>query len=653
MKLHGQINSYDEEGRLIAVEGNLESVTYSYDEDDNLVQETRQDEFGQKIITKYLYNQNHRMIYKETSDGDVEENFYDSKDQLIETRTYHKEDPSMAKVSKFHYDDKGNVSSLDGILKDCNGKKRNTKIEYVPGTSLTRKIVSPSGQTKCYNYDKWTQQVSSFSSDADGQHNVIKYQYQCGLLTDLSDNDQHYKYTYDALGRIKAIDVCGVKDYITFEYKDYQSVKENEAGAEHPLTLNHAFTVTEKHLDDDAYQCESVYDMDGKLRKFTENGNRYDYLYDNNGRLRSIFGPSYEVQYNEKGEVSSITENQTKKELFRENGKVKEIVETIQNDGTVFHEKYSYQNRLVSSVDHGRWLMDYEYDALKRNTREVISKIKDQTKEPLLENSFTYLQIEDQTFDQIKEHQVKVNQTLMDSFEYQYDASGNIVKCITDDDDVTRYQYDSVGRLIREDNAGLNRTFTYKYDSRGNLILKKKYQYTLEDNLYGQMEKTRYSYSSGEWKDQLVKVNATSISYDKLGRMTKKGSTELKWDKDKLTTYGNVSFTYYPNGVRASKTVTNDQGTLTTQYDAIGAKILRERTGQDVITFIYSMEKLIGFEYNGARYLYERNIQGDIIKIYQESDFTRVAEYCYDAFGNQRIVFDAGGIASLNPFRYR
>ena len=47
---------------------------------------------------------------------------------------------------------------------------------------------------------------------------------------------------------------------------------------------------------------------------------------------------------------------------------------------------------------------------------------------------------------------------------------------------------------------------------------------------------------------------------------------------------------------------------------------------------------MIGFEYNGTRYLYERNIQGDIIKIYREDNLTLAAEHRYDAYGNHEVV---------------
>ena len=48
----------------------------------------------------------------------------------------------------------------------------------------------------------------------------------------------------------------------------------------------------------------------------------------------------------------------------------------------------------------------------------------------------------------------------------------------------------------------------------------------------------------------------------------------------------------------------------------------------------YLLDKLIGFEYNGNRYIYQKNIQGDIIKIYNEETQELEAEYDYDVWEN-------------------
>ena len=70
---------------------------------------------------------------------------------------------------------------------------------------------------------------------------------------------------------------------------------------------------------------------------------------------------------------------------------------------------------------------------------------------------------------------------------------------------------------------------------------------------------------------------------------------------------------------------------------------------------------MIGFEYNGTKYWYDKNLQGDIVGIRNASG-TLVAQYEYDAWGKHIRITDGSGndvsdnpnhIANINPFRYR
>ena len=70
---------------------------------------------------------------------------------------------------------------------------------------------------------------------------------------------------------------------------------------------------------------------------------------------------------------------------------------------------------------------------------------------------------------------------------------------------------------------------------------------------------------------------------------------------------------------------------------------------------------MIGFEHNGTKYWYDKNLQGDIVGIRNASG-TLVAQYEYDAWGKHISITDGSGndvsdnpnhIANINPFRYR
>ena len=66
------------------------------------------------------------------------------------------------------------------------------------------------------------------------------------------------------------------------------------------------------------------------------------------------------------------------------------------------------------------------------------------------------------------------------------------------------------------------------------------------------------------------------------------------------------------------------------------------------------MEKVVGFTYNGHRYIYQRNIQEDIIRVYDVETDEVVAEYSYDAWGDHKVIeIGDNNIGEINPIRYR
>lgn len=56
------------------------------------------------------------------------------------------------------------------------------------------------------------------------------------------------------------------------------------------------------------------------------------------------------------------------------------------------------------------------------------------------------------------------------------------------------------------------------------------------------------------------------------------------------------------------------------------------------------------FEYNGSKYYYKKNLQGDIIGILDTS-FNEVAKYAYDAWGKPTYIKD-GRLGSAHQYLY-
>ncbi len=113
-----------------------------------------------------------------------------------------------------------------------------------------------------------------------------------------------------------------------------------------------------------------------------------------------------------------------------------------------------------------------------------------------------------------------------------------------------------------------------------------------------------------------------------------------------------ISYTYDPDGIRTSKTV---NGT-TTKFHIMNGTLLGQTRGSDKkIIFLYDEKaSKYGFDYNGTKYYYIFNVQGDVIGILNQAG-QKIVSYTYDPWGRLLSIGgpQAGTIGQLNPIRYR
>ena len=229
-----------------------------------------------------------------------------------------------------------------------------------------------------------------------------------------------------------------------------------------------------------------------------------------------------------------------------------------------------------------------------------------------------------------------------------------------------RYEYDELNRLIREDNRLLNKTVIYKYDKAGNILLKKNYDYSLNDITPSIKPRSinEYIYDCDN-RDRLISYDGKLFEYDEMGRPETYKNNELEWNsKGLLLLWVNENldefeYTYDSNGIRNKKIING----IETTYITNGTQILQMKNDNGKFIFHYILNKLVGFEYTNSsgtkEYLYIRNIQGDITSII-DTEGNIICTYAYDGYGNH-IVLDENGnedtsltsIGHLNPFRYR
>lgn len=636
------INEYDEEDHVVSSTTRDADTKFSDFDGDNPTSCVTTDRYGVTKTSRALFDASGRPIYEEDGDGNCKETYYDEKGNAIETKEYNKANSSLAKVSRTKYDEEGNATEFEGVMRDKNGNYPQEKAIYLPGTDVVSSIKHPSGQVMVYGYDFNTGLMTEMASDANGQDNATQYGYVANYLVSLAHHGVKLSYVLDNKGRKISTKLNGAELAVS-KYEDNYS----------DGTVTNGQKVTTTFAD--GFESVTITDKDGDLISTTTNdGDSIVYEYDDRDRLVKVDRNSGEetvtTAYNVEDQIVSneykVDGMTTREDItYDDHGRVAAKTET---DGSVVtttaFEYAEGKEDQIKAVSIGDTKHRFEYDALGRVTRKELLD----GERPLVDESIEYLRYGENSLDLVKEHDVRIGDAISTT-EYEYDVSGNITS-IKRDEYETRYQYDELGRLVREDNPVLDKTVVYKYDAGGNILLKKEYKYSLEDRLYSPTI-TSYTYASKGNKDQLINFNGEKISYDVMGRPTTIGDHKLAWNKKgKLIGYDDIAYTYGLNGIRTSKTV---DGVKTT-YSLLNNKILAEKSDGKEIIYRYSSDKLIGFAFNGVEYIYERNIQGDVLRIYRKDSLSLVAEYHYDAYVNHEVINHTDEkIGDVNPFRYR
>ena len=306
---------------------------------------------------------------------------------------------------------------------------------------------------------------------------------------------------------------------------------------------------------------------------------------------------------------------------------------------------------------NGKDCVDYIYDVLGRQDRQITRLSDTKT----MEVEYTYVPGKEKGLTTTLIESVKTEDGTL---YYSYDAAGNITeiweKKRNESSKVrkVRYFYDELNQLIREDNRWQNQTIVYTYDAGSNITTCKTYAYTEADTVTGTAKTIEtYTYGNSAWKDQLTEYRGQKIRYDAMGNPISYRGMTMEWEQGrklkKITGNGvTQSHSYDADGIRIRKVVNG----VTTQFYTNGTSILAQKSSEGTrLDFLYDDQgKLFAMEYEGERYFYKKNIQGDIIGLVDKTG-TEVVTYTYNTWGLLTGTTDRSGkgLAEKNPFRYR
>jgi len=583
-----------------------------------------------KSLFKILLNDNGSYILVPKVDNTLNITF---KDEILKVSKKDKDDYD----NQFYFEDINTPLFIENKSYYTKDGKFVTRVEDSLGRRTKYDVDDKTGLVKTITNAKGV--ITNTIYTAKGQikavkvgDKVVEYEYdEHDLLTKIKSGKKEYNFTYDNYLRIKTVSIGNTK-LVTYTYDSSNYSLYNISFGNNDII---SYTVDNFGRNNSIYYDrvakQLYYDSRGNLAKVRERNKIYNYIYDLANRLEEFISNDLQIKYK-----YDINSNVSKKDYLsiNESG-VKPLY-------TVNYEYNNDDNIIKVEVDGNT--VNYNYDYLGRLVNKNINDS--------LELNYTYITKGDRTSLVINTYTIG-NET----YKYEYDEIYNITKIYLNNELINEYEYDDINELIFEKNYLLNRKYNYVYDSEGNILVKK--EYNLETNEV--VSSYNYEYNNPEWEDQLTKFNDEVITYDAIGNPLTIGDATLTWKVGRrLATYTkgdlDISYEYNIDGIRTSKIVNGEA----TNYILEGKNIIIEDSPKGMIYYIYDSNEVVGLKYNNQTYFYKKNLQGDIIGLYN-SNFEQIVTYTYDSWGKVLLVTDNSGneitdnnhIGLINPFRYR
>ena len=538
------------------------------------------------------------------------------------------------------------------ILSQTDARGKTVTHDIDENTDLTRAVTDPNGQQVQYAYDS-ARRVTQVSASAGGKQYKNAYAYENDRLKTVSHNTDDsaannvtYRFAYDAVGR-----------------------------------------PTETHVGS-RLLSRNVYNADGTLQKVTygnssaASAQEVMYGYDDFRRLKDVrFGgdtaPRYEYAYNARGGVAWVRNNRLNtiaRSDYDFGGRPRSMVTQDASGANVYTARVDYDTcgrlaRFAEQVGASRAAYEttFGYDREDRPTALNYGSSASKTENAYdglgrLSTRKVYVNGSAYTTAYAYAPGAESGQTTAlvqeitqpgENHSYAYDNVGNIVSAARNGV-TTTYAYDALGQLIRVNDPN-DGTWTYEYDCGGNILNKKQYAYTT--GTPGTVQQiVSYAYGDADWKDKLTRYNGVDIAYDAIGNPIQDGVWTYTWENGRqlrrMACDATIAeFVYNADGLRVQKTVNG----VATNYTLHGKNIVHMTKGNAELHFWYDAQNRPAIvEFNGTKYGYLYNLQGDVIGLIDSAN-TEVVKYTYDAWGKPLSVTGslANTIGYYNPFRYR
>ena len=464
----------------------------------------------------------------------------------------------------------------------------------------------------------------------------MDYTYSKDLLSAISTaSGTDYSFTYGVFDLTSAVKV-GSRTLISHSYTNDQNRRLSRSVYGNGDAVSYSYDSfgrsTSVTYGDTGSTVSYAYDANSNLGQLTDgiSGRVNRYSYDFLDRL---------MRYEESGDgYSNIVQWG-----YDDENNLSSQTQTL--NGTTYTSTYAYDkdNRLTKATE-GTISANYTYDSFSRMTGLTAKN----GSTSVVNTAVTYVDPSSSA----TSTQVKTWNNGKAAYTYTYDNKGNITS-ITGGGQEFEYRYDKYGRLISAEDYPGGYVWTYTYDDGGNITQRGLTDYHNNKNPNSIL--ATYTYGDANWPDLLTAFNGKSITYDAIGNPLSDGTWTYAWQHGRqlasMSKSGSsITYGYNANGKRISKTV---NGT-TYNYSYLGDQLTEMTWGSNKLHFTYDSTGPASVTYNGNRYFYLKNAQGDVTGLVNASG-TQVVSYTYDPWGAPMSVSGSmsATLGAVNPLRYR
>ena len=626
------------EERVVA-DGVHSVIHYAYNKNGWLVQRTEEIQGNgpvQAAVTRYAYDANGNLTKITTPKGSEIHRSYDADDRLTGERVLDRKNGIDRRV-QYAYDAAGNV--LKQAILGTDGECLESSTRYDLKDRATHRT-NPAGGVTRYLYD-WNDRL---------RKEISPYGYEPE-----NDDGVGAAYTYDSRGnRIRTTNALGeVVQELSYNLRNQPVIQKDTFGN----------------------RTELSYELDGKIKDVRRSGNHQrtlqQYEYNARGQITGVVdGNQNPISYDVDswGRITGIGFADGVKEGY-EYTPAGQVSRTIDGNGNAVQYRYNSLGKISERIDQLGFTETFRYDEegnlslhIDRDGRQL-QRACNVFGQPVYEKASDaegkHTNISTWHYDSLG----RVTRAVCDgkSYEYIYDAYGNLKEKRSNGKRLVSYTHDRAGQITEiRDPAGVSTRYEYDILGRRSRIynndgLEVRYGYDALNRIsrihYGNGVETAYTYD-GDGNVRTLETRAgenvlisLAYRYDGNGNRTAKAGTQaaLGGITSEITAGNNALDLSYAYDVRGQLLEERRNGaSVCYAYDKAGNRI-RKTDAQGETRYLYNEKnQLVEEESPADRKQFSYDRQGGII---EEKNAAGIRLFSYNSRHQQtRVETETGSV---------